>query len=77
MALGPGLPTRAALRYDGRNRTYVGLGGYFRYGNSAQFFDKISLHAVNRLSIFVANCISVTGGSGGGSLPATPRTAWG
>jgi RNA-directed DNA polymerase len=32
-----------------------GWAGYFRYGNSAQFFDKITLHAVNRLSIFVAN----------------------
>jgi RNA-directed DNA polymerase len=32
-----------------------GWAGYFRYGNSAQFFDKISLYTVNRLSIFVAN----------------------
>jgi RNA-directed DNA polymerase len=32
-----------------------GWAGYFRYGNSAQSFDKIILHAVNRLSIFVAN----------------------
>src|SRR3954453_21520682 len=37
------------------NRFLTGWAGYFRYGNSAQFFDKISLHAVNRLSIFVAN----------------------
>ncbi|MCA1708473.1 MAG: group II intron reverse transcriptase/maturase [Actinobacteria bacterium] len=37
------------------NRFLAGWAGYFRYGNSAQFFDKISLHAVNRLSIFVAN----------------------
>jgi hypothetical protein len=37
------------------NRLLGGWTGYFRYGNSAQFFDKISLHAVNRLSIFVAN----------------------
>jgi RNA-directed DNA polymerase len=29
--------------------------GYFRYGNSAQFFDKISLYTVNRLSILIAN----------------------
>jgi group II intron reverse transcriptase/maturase len=37
------------------NRFLAGWAGYFRYGNSAQFFDKISLHAVNRLSLFVAN----------------------
>jgi RNA-directed DNA polymerase len=37
------------------NRFLAGWAGYFRYGNSAQAFDKISLHAVNRLSIFVAN----------------------
>jgi group II intron reverse transcriptase/maturase len=37
------------------NRFLGGWAGYFRYGNSAQSFDKISLHAVNRLSIFVAN----------------------
>ena len=37
------------------NRFLSGWAGYFRYGNSAQFFDKISLHAVNRLAIFVAN----------------------
>ena len=37
------------------NRFLRGWAGYFRYGNSAQFFDKITLHAVNRLSLFVAN----------------------
>jgi group II intron reverse transcriptase/maturase len=37
------------------NRFLAGWAGYFRYGNSAQFFDKIQLHAVNRLSIYVAN----------------------
>jgi group II intron reverse transcriptase/maturase len=37
------------------NRFLGGWAGYFRYGNSAQSFDKITLHAVNRLSIFVAN----------------------
>jgi group II intron reverse transcriptase/maturase len=37
------------------NRFLGGWSGYFRYGNSAQFFDKITLHAINRLSIFVAN----------------------
>jgi RNA-directed DNA polymerase len=37
------------------NRFLGGWAGYFRYGNSAQSFDKITLHAVNRLAIFVAN----------------------
>ena len=37
------------------NRFLGGWAGYFRYGNSAQFFDKIQLYAVNRLAIFVAN----------------------
>jgi RNA-directed DNA polymerase len=37
------------------NRFLAGWAGYFRYGNSAQSFDKITLHALNRLSIFVAN----------------------
>jgi len=37
------------------NRFLGGWAGYFRYGNSAQSFDKITLHALNRLSIFVAN----------------------
>jgi RNA-directed DNA polymerase len=32
-----------------------GWAGYFRYGNSAQSFDKITLHAINRLAIFVAS----------------------
>jgi hypothetical protein len=31
-----------------------GWAGYFRYGNFAQFFDKISLYALNRLAILVA-----------------------
>jgi RNA-directed DNA polymerase len=37
------------------NRFLGGWAGYFRYGNSAQAFDKITLHAINRLAIFVAN----------------------
>jgi len=37
------------------NQFLIGWRGYFRHGNSAQFFDKISLYAVNRLAIFVAN----------------------
>jgi RNA-directed DNA polymerase len=37
------------------NRSLGGWAGYFRYGNSAQSFDKITLHAINRLAIFVGN----------------------
>lgn len=37
------------------NRFLGGWAGYFRFGNSARSFDKITLHAVNRLAIFVAN----------------------
>jgi RNA-directed DNA polymerase len=37
------------------NRFLAGWSGYFRYGNSAQFFDKISLYALARLAKFVAN----------------------
>jgi RNA-directed DNA polymerase len=36
------------------NRFLGGWASYFRYGNSAQSFDKITLHAINRLAIFVA-----------------------
>jgi group II intron reverse transcriptase/maturase len=36
------------------NRFLGGWAGYFRYGNSAESFDTITLHAVNRLAIFVA-----------------------
>jgi RNA-directed DNA polymerase len=31
-----------------------GWAGYFRYGNSARAFDKISTYALARLSLFVA-----------------------
>jgi hypothetical protein len=36
------------------NRFLRGWAGYFRYGNSAQFFDKITLHALCRLAGFIA-----------------------
>jgi RNA-directed DNA polymerase len=36
------------------NRFLRGWAGYFRYGNSARAFDKITVHAVNRLAGFVA-----------------------
>jgi RNA-directed DNA polymerase len=36
------------------NRFLRGWAGYFRYGNSAQFFDKISRYALTRLAGFVA-----------------------
>jgi hypothetical protein len=36
------------------NRFLQGWAGYFRIGNSARHFDKISRHAVSRVAIFVA-----------------------
>jgi len=36
------------------NRFLRGWASYFRYGNSAQFFDKITLHALRRLAGFIA-----------------------
>jgi RNA-directed DNA polymerase len=36
------------------NRFLGGWAGYFRYGNSAESFDTITHHAMNRLAIFVA-----------------------
>jgi len=36
------------------NRFLHGWAGYFRYGNSAQFFNKIMLHAYRRLAGFIA-----------------------
>ncbi|MEO8968912.1 MAG: group II intron reverse transcriptase/maturase [Solirubrobacteraceae bacterium] len=36
------------------NRFLRGWAGYFRYGNSAQFFDKITLHALRCLAGFIA-----------------------
>jgi RNA-directed DNA polymerase len=36
------------------NRFLRGWASYFRYGNSARAFDKITLHALNRLARFVA-----------------------
>ena len=36
------------------NRFLRGWAGYFRYGNSAVAFDKITLHAVTRVTGFVA-----------------------
>lgn len=58
------------------NRFLGGWSGYFRYGNPAQFFDKISLHAVNRLSIFVANRHQRDRRFGWWRSPASHRTAW-
>ena len=54
-----------------------GWAGYFRYENSAQSFDTISLYAINRLSILVANRAGVTDGSAGGSSHDTHRTGLG
>lgn len=47
-----GLPVEVVVR--DLNRFLRGWVGYFRYGNSTRDFDKIRLHALNRLSLFVA-----------------------
>ncbi len=57
------------------NRFLRGWAGYFRYGNSAQFFDKITLHALRRLAGFIAKRQNAANATAGGSLP-TRRTAW-
>ena len=36
------------------NRFLRGWAGYFRYGNSARWFDKIRSYAIQRLTLFVA-----------------------
>jgi RNA-directed DNA polymerase len=54
------LTDRSRLRVDVEtivqqvNRFLRGWAGYFRYGNSARAFDKITVHAINRLAGFVA-----------------------
>jgi RNA-directed DNA polymerase len=47
-----GLPVEVVVR--DLNSFLRGWVGYFRYGNSTRDFDKIRLHALNRLSLFVA-----------------------
>jgi RNA-directed DNA polymerase len=44
------------------NRFLRGWVGYFRYGNSARTFDKITLHAIVRLARFVAKRHKATDG---------------
>jgi Group II intron, maturase-specific domain len=53
-----------------------GWAGYFRYGNSAQFFDKISLYTVNRLSIFIANRYSRDRRFGWWVVVSSPAEYW-
>ena len=54
------------------NRFLRGWAGYFRYGNSAHAFDKITLHALVRLAGFVAKRHKRKAGTGGGSIPGLP-----
>ena len=58
------------------NRFLRGWAGYFRYGNSAQFFDKITLHALGALAGFIAKRHKRHAVTAGGSLPANHPTAW-
>ena len=59
------------------NRFLRGWAGYFRYGNSARHFDKITHHAIRRLALFVANRHQRGTGYGWRSSPTSRRTAWG
>ena len=52
------------------NRFLRGWAGYFRYGNSAQFFDKITLHVREpAVDLHRQPPPAVTDGSAGGSSP--------
>jgi len=57
------------------NRFLRGWAGYFRYGNSAQFFDKITLHALRRWLGSSPSVRSAGNGMAGG-LSLTRQTAW-
>jgi RNA-directed DNA polymerase len=46
------------------NRFLRGWAGYFRYGNSAQFFDKVTFHALVRVGGFITKRHSQHGGYG-------------
>ena len=46
------------------NRFLRGWAGYFRYGNSAQFFDKITFHALVRIGGFITKRHKQHGGYG-------------
>ncbi len=55
------------------NRFLRGWAGYFRYGNSAQLFDKITLHALVRLGGFIAKRHKRSmAATGGGSINQSP-----
>ncbi|MGC9221495.1 MAG: group II intron reverse transcriptase/maturase [Solirubrobacteraceae bacterium] len=54
------------------NRFLQGWAGYFRYGNSAQAFDKISLHAFARLAALLAKRHGRRVRYGWGMLCASP-----
>jgi len=58
------------------NRFLRGWAGYFRYGNSAQAFDKITYHALVRVGGFIASRHKRRGRYGGGQSITHP-TRWG
>jgi RNA-directed DNA polymerase len=59
------------------NRFLHGWAGYFRYGNSAQFFDKISRYAVMRWSVSWPSATNKAPGSAGGRCSTNPPTGSG
>jgi RNA-directed DNA polymerase len=54
------------------NRFLRGWAGYFRYGNSAQFFDKITFHALVRVAGFVTKRHKQRGGYGWWAISQSP-----
>jgi RNA-directed DNA polymerase len=54
------------------NRFLRGWAGYFRFGNSAQAFDKITFHALVRVGGFVTNRHKQRGGYGWWVISQSP-----
>ena len=57
------------------NRFLRGWAGYFRYGNSADCFDKITFHALVRLAGFIAKRHKRSKRYGWWAIVTSPRTA--
>jgi hypothetical protein len=58
------------------NRFLRGWAGYFRYGNSADAFDKITFHALVRLAGFMASVTTAAIGTAGGGSSTSLRIGW-
>ena len=59
------------------NRFLRGWAGYFRYGNSAVAFDKITFHALVRLAGFIAKRHKRSARYGWWASSTSHRTGWG